>query len=61
MTEARNTYRTGADENGHFGLVAITDRPWQGFVEAVRKANLKAPAALLPKTAPAKAAEPAKP
>jgi hypothetical protein len=48
-------------ENGHFGLVAITDRPWQGFVEAVRKANLKAPAALLPKTAPAKAAEPAKP
>lgn len=27
-------------ENGHFGLVGITDRPWQGFVDAVRKANL---------------------
>lgn len=27
-------------ENGHLGLVAITDRPWQGFVESVRKANL---------------------
>lgn len=27
-------------ENGHLGLVAITDRPWQGFVEAVRAANL---------------------
>ena len=27
-------------ENGHFGLVAITDRPWQAFVKAVRKANL---------------------
>ncbi|NWL78913.1 beta-agarase [Pseudomonas taiwanensis] len=27
-------------ENGHLGLVGITDRPWQGFVEAVRKANL---------------------
>lgn len=35
-------------ENGHFGLVAITDRPWQGFVEAVRQANLKVPARLFP-------------
>jgi hypothetical protein len=30
-------------ENGHLGLVSITDRPWQGFVEAVRKANLGVP------------------
>ena len=43
-------------ENGHFGLVAITDRPWQGFVEAVRKANLAVPAQWLaqPAQAPAK-------
>jgi hypothetical protein len=27
-------------ENGHFGLVAITDLPYQGFVGAVRKSNL---------------------
>ena len=27
-------------ENGHFGLVGITDIPFRGFVEAVRKANL---------------------
>lgn len=27
-------------ENGHFGLVGITDVPYQGFVEAVRKSNL---------------------
>lgn len=33
-------------ENGHFGLVGITDRPWQGFVEQVRAANLKVPATL---------------
>jgi hypothetical protein len=26
-------------ENGHLGLVSITDVPYQGFVEAVRKAN----------------------
>lgn len=50
-------------ENGHFGLVGITDRPWQGFVQAVREANLKAPQTLLPKEsagkdAPAKSAEP---
>ncbi|EJZ56905.1 Beta-galactosidase [Pseudomonas fluorescens R124] len=29
-------------ENGHFGLVGITDLPYQGFVEAVRKTNLQA-------------------
>ena len=34
-------------ENGHLGLVAITDRPWAGFVSAVRKANLGVPAALI--------------
>ncbi|MDX9673217.1 MULTISPECIES: beta-galactosidase [unclassified Pseudomonas] len=28
-------------ENGHFGLVGITDLPYQGFVEAVRKSNLQ--------------------
>jgi hypothetical protein len=29
-------------ENGHFGLVGITDVPFQGFIGAVRKANLQA-------------------
>ncbi|WP_445179513.1 beta-galactosidase [Pseudomonas sp. McL0111] len=29
-------------ENGHFGLVGITDLPYQGFVEAVRASNLQA-------------------
>ena len=29
-------------ENGHLGLVAITDIPYPGFVEAVRKSNLQA-------------------
>lgn len=29
-------------ENGHFGLVGITDLPFQGFVDAVRKSNLAA-------------------
>ncbi|MFJ2984752.1 MULTISPECIES: beta-galactosidase [unclassified Pseudomonas] len=29
-------------ENGHLGLVAITDRPYPGFVDAVRKSNLQA-------------------
>ncbi|ANH96989.1 beta-agarase [Pseudomonas koreensis] len=29
-------------ENGHFGLVGVTDLPYQGFVEAVRKSNLQA-------------------
>ncbi len=28
-------------ENGHFGLVGITDLPFLGFVESVRKANLQ--------------------
>lgn len=28
-------------ENGHLGLVGITDLPWQGFVEAVRRSNLE--------------------
>ncbi|MCU7251582.1 beta-galactosidase [Pseudomonas koreensis] len=27
-------------ENGHFGLVGVTDLPFQGFVETVRKSNL---------------------
>ena len=35
-------------ENGHLGLVGITDRPYRGFVEAVRQANLTVPARLLP-------------
>ncbi|WP_445939929.1 beta-agarase [Pseudomonas sp.] len=34
-------------ENGHLGLVGITDRPWDGFVKAVRKANLDVPKTLL--------------
>ncbi|MBA1203351.1 beta-agarase [Pseudomonas capeferrum] len=29
-------------ENGHLGLTAITDVPYAGFVEAVRKSNLEA-------------------
>jgi len=29
-------------ENGHLGLVAITDVPYSGFVEAVRKNNQQA-------------------
>jgi hypothetical protein len=29
-------------ENGHFGLVAITDLPYAGFVASVRKSNLAA-------------------
>lgn len=35
-------------ENGHLGLVGITDLPYQGFVEAVRKANLAVPEKWLP-------------
>ncbi|MBV6285779.1 beta-agarase [Pseudomonas aegrilactucae] len=27
-------------ENGHFGLIGITDVPFQGFVESVRRSNL---------------------
>ena len=34
-------------ENGHLGLVGITDRPFSGFVEAVRKTNLGLGKALL--------------
>lgn len=30
-------------ENGHLGLVGMTDLPFRGFVEAVRKANLAMP------------------
>ncbi len=29
-------------ENGHFGLVGITDVPFQGFVDSMRKSNLQA-------------------
>ena len=42
-------------ENGHLGLVAITDVPYPGFVDAVRKSNLQAMGqlrALLEKPAP---------
>lgn len=41
-------------ENGHLGLVGITDRPFQGFVDGVRKANLALAKDGLP--APAKSA-----
>ncbi|WP_339486148.1 beta-galactosidase [Pseudomonas sp. EL_65y_Pfl2_R95] len=34
-------------ENGHLGLLGITDRPFAGFVEAVRKTNLKVDSRLL--------------
>lgn len=33
-------------ENGHFGLVAVTDVPWAGFIAAVRKSNLDTQASL---------------
>jgi hypothetical protein len=33
-------------ENGHLGLVAITDRPWDGFVKAVQAANRNVPVVL---------------
>jgi len=29
-------------ENGHFGMIGITDLPFTGFVDSVRKANLQA-------------------
>ncbi|WP_137886719.1 beta-galactosidase [Pseudomonas sp. 2FE] len=50
-------------ENGHLGLVGITDRPFQGFVEAVRKANLQVGKALLapPAKVPEATAAAAKP
>ena len=40
-------------ENGHLGLVGITDRPWDSFVKAVRKANLDVPKVVLKAEAPA--------
>jgi hypothetical protein len=33
-------------ENGHFGLVGVTDAPWSGFIGAVRKSNLDVQAGL---------------
>ncbi|MHC8403819.1 beta-agarase [Pseudomonas sp. TMB3-21] len=42
-------------ENGHFGLVGITDLPFQGFVETVRKSNLQAVDGLVNATEKAKA------
>jgi hypothetical protein len=33
-------------ENGHLGLVGITDLPFQGFVEAVRKSNSQVAASI---------------
>jgi hypothetical protein len=36
------TGRLQDGENGHFGLVGITDVPFQGFVDSVRKSNLQA-------------------
>ncbi len=45
-------------ENGHFGLIAITDRPFDGFVKAVRKANIDALQGVLK---PVVAAQPAAP
>lgn len=44
-------------ENGHFGLVAITDLPYSGFVTSVRKSNLAAMEQLR-KWAPAPASPP---
>jgi hypothetical protein len=46
-------------ENGHVGLVGITDVPFQGFVEAVRKSNVQVPV-MLSKEAGAREAESAK-
>ncbi|CAD5109230.1 beta-agarase [Zestomonas carbonaria] len=48
-------------ENGHLGLVGITDRPYQGFVTAVRKANLEAGKTLLTEAAKRAEAQPAAP
>ncbi|WP_213880015.1 beta-galactosidase [Pseudomonas sp. dw_358] len=41
-------------ENGHFGLVGITDVPWAGFIGAVRKANLDMQTNLTRQLQPAK-------
>lgn len=48
-------------ENGHLGLVGITNLPFRGFVEAVRKANLSLPERWLamPATQAGQAAAPA--
>ncbi|WP_137822024.1 beta-galactosidase [Pseudomonas sp. D(2018)] len=46
-------------ENGHLGLVAITDRPWQGFVDVVRKANLGLAAGINKQVEPKAPAKPA--
>ncbi|MCX7081503.1 MAG: beta-agarase, partial [Pseudomonas sp.] len=35
------TGRLQDGENGHFGLAGITDVPFQGFVDSVRKSNLQ--------------------
>ncbi|SEM35941.1 Beta-galactosidase [Pseudomonas sp. ok272] len=43
-------------ENGHFGLLGITDLPFQGFVDSVRKTNLQVVARLSKEAALAKAA-----
>ncbi len=40
-------------ENGHLGLVAITDIPWQGFVGQVRDANHRVQEALRERLRPA--------
>jgi len=45
-------------ENGHFGLVGITDVPFQGFVDSVRKSNLAALDQLGKEAEKAKAASP---
>jgi hypothetical protein len=45
-------------ENGHLGLVAITDRPWDTFVERVRQTNLKIAARLLELQSPHAASAP---
>ncbi|VVN94314.1 beta-agarase [Pseudomonas fluorescens] len=50
------TGRLRDGENGHFGLVGITDVPFQGFVDSVRKSNLQAVDQLGKETEQAKAA-----
>ena len=48
-------------ENGHLGLIGITDVPFKEFVDAVRKANLMMPGQWLAavKVKPAAIAAPA--
>jgi hypothetical protein len=43
-------------ENGHFGMIGITDLPFTGFVDSVRKANLQALGQLGQEAAKAQAA-----